>query len=73
MTSMHSIQRHTLKTQTNQHWSTTRWSSVSNIINIYTSDIPLSAKNIQMTTYADDITITASPTKHCIAQQLIQT
>ena len=29
---MHSIQWHTLKTQTNQHWSTTRWSFISNII-----------------------------------------
>ena len=32
------------------------------LFNIYTSDIPL--KDIQITTYADDITITASHTKH---------
>ena len=40
--------------------------------NIYTSDISVSSKNMQITTYADDITITASHTKHCKAQQLIQ-
>ena len=42
------------------------------LFNIYTSDIPLPPKDVQITTYADDITITASCTKHCKAQQLIQ-
>ena len=28
-------QQHTLKTRTNQHWSTTRWSSVSNIQHLH--------------------------------------
>ena len=42
------------------------------LFNIYTSDIPLPSKDIQITTYADDITITASHTKHRKAQQLIQ-
>ena len=42
------------------------------LFNIYTSDIPLLPKDIQITTYADDITIIASHTKHCKAQQLIQ-
>ena len=65
---MHLIQWQTLKTKTNQHWNTTRESSVS----IYTSDIPLPLNNIQITTYADNITITASHTKHHKAQQLIQ-
>ena len=69
---MHSMQWDTLKTQTNQHWSTTRWSSVSNIIHIYTSDIPLLQKDIQITTYTDKITITVFHTKHRKAQQLIQ-
>ena len=69
---MHSIQWQTFKPQTNQHWSTTRWSSVFNIINIYTSEIPFPPKNIQIVTYADDLAITASHTKHRKAQQLIQ-
>ena len=34
------------------------------LFNIYTSDIPLPPKDIQITTYADDITTTASHTKH---------
>ena len=42
------------------------------LFNIYTSDIPLPPKDVQITTYADDITITASHSKHCKAQQLIQ-
>ena len=43
------------------------------LFNIYTSNIPLSPKDIQITTYADDdITITVSYTKHCKAQQFIQ-
>ena len=42
------------------------------LFNIYTSDIPLPPKNVQITTYADDITITASSTKQRKAQQLIQ-
>ena len=69
---MHSIHWHTVKTETNQHWSTTRWSSVSNIIQHLTFDIPLPSKDIQITIYADNITITASHTKHCKSQQLIQ-
>ena len=42
------------------------------LFNIYTSNIPLPPKDVQITTYADDIRITASHTKHCRAQQLIQ-
>ena len=42
------------------------------LFNIYASDIPLPPKDGQITTYADDITITASHTKHNKAQQLIQ-
>ena len=42
------------------------------LFKIYTSDIPLPPKDVQITTYADDITITASHTKHRKAQQLIQ-
>ena len=42
------------------------------LFNIYISDIPLPSKDVQITTYADEITITASHTKHCKAQQLIQ-
>ena len=42
------------------------------LFNIYTSDIPLPRKDIQITTYVNDITITASYTKHCKTQQLIQ-
>ena len=72
MTSIHSKQWHTFKTQTNQQWSTTRSGVLSpTLFNIYTSDIPL-PKDVQITTYADDITITASHTKHHKAQQLIQ-
>ena len=41
------------------------------LFNIHTSDIPLPPKDVQITTYADDITITASHTKHRKAQQLI--
>ena len=63
------MSQHTLKTQTNQHWSTTRQSSV---FNIYMSDIPFPPKDIQITTYADDITIIAFHTKYCKAQQLTQ-
>ena len=70
MTSMHSTQWHTCKTQTNQYWSTTSWSSVSNIIHIYTSDKSLLSKDVQITTYTDEITIAASKTKHRKAQQL---
>ena len=56
------------------HESTLKYHGVLSptLFNIYTSDIPLPAKDIQITTYADDITITASHTKHCKAQQLIQ-
>ena len=39
---------------------------------MYMSDIPLPPKNVQITRYADDITILASHTKHHKAQQLIQ-
>ena len=42
------------------------------LFNLYISNIPLSPKDVQITTYADDITITASHTKHCKDQQLIQ-
>ena len=42
------------------------------LFNIYISDIPLPPKDVQITTYADDITITASHTKHLKAQQHIQ-
>ena len=42
------------------------------LFNIYTSIIPLPPKNIQITTYANVITITASHTKHHKTQQLIQ-
>ena len=42
------------------------------LFNIYTFDIPLPLKDIQITTYANDILITASHIKHCKAQQLIQ-
>ena len=40
--------------------------------NIYTSDIPLPPKDVQITTYADDITITTSHTKHRKIKQIIQ-
>ena len=53
----------------NQHPIATRWSCVSNI---YTYDILLSLKDIQITTYVDDIKITASHIKHRKAQQFIQ-
>ena len=42
------------------------------IFNIYTSDISLPPKDIPITTYANDIIITAYHTKHHKAQQLIQ-
>ena len=44
--------------------------TLTNIPNI--NNIPLPPKDVQITTYADDIRITASHTKHCRAQQLIQ-
>ena len=69
---MHSIQWHTLKTQTNQHWSTTRWSLSPTLFIIYISDIPLPPKDVQFTTYADDITIIASRIKRRKPKQLIQ-
>ena len=69
---MHSIQWHTVKTQTNQHRSTTKWNSVSDNIQHLHRNIPLPPKEIQIITYADDITITASHTKHRQVQQLIQ-
>ena len=40
--------------------------------NIYTSEILLPPNDLQITTYADDITIIASPTKHHRTQQLIK-
>ena len=66
---MHSIQWHILKTQTNQGGVLS-----PTLFNTYTSesDIPLPPKDMQITTYTDDITITASHTKHRKAQQLIQ-
>ena len=74
MKNMHSIQWHILKTQMNQHWPGVPQGGAlfPTLFNIYTSDIPLPPKDIQITTYADDITITASQTKHCKDQQLIQ-
>ena len=42
------------------------------LFNIYTSDIPLPPKDVQITTYADDITITTSHTKHRKIKQIIQ-
>ena len=42
------------------------------LFNIYTSDIPLSTKDVQITTYTDDITITSSHNKHRKTQQIIQ-
>ena len=42
------------------------------LFSIYTFDIPLSPKDIHITTYADDITIIASHTKHHKTQLLIQ-
>ena len=42
------------------------------LFNIYTSDIPLPPKDVQITTYADDITITTSHTKHHKIKQIIQ-
>ena len=42
------------------------------LFNIHISDISFAPKDIQITTYADDITITASHTKHHKVQQLIQ-
>ena len=42
------------------------------VFNIYTFDIPLPPKDVQIATYADDITITASHTKHLKVQQLIR-
>ena len=44
----------------------------STLFNIYTYDIPFLSKDVQITTYADDVTIIASNTKHHRAQQLIQ-
>ena len=41
------------------------------LFNICTSDISLPPKDVQITTYADDIMITAFHTKHHKAQQLI--
>ena len=34
------------------------------LFSIYTSDIPFAPKDVQITTFADDITIIASHTKH---------
>ena len=68
---MHSIQWHTFKTQANQHRSTTSGVLSLILFNIYTSDIPLPPKDVQITTYADDATTTASHTKHRKAQELI--
>ena len=42
------------------------------LFNIYTSDIPLPLKDVQITTYADNITITTSHTKHRKTKQIIQ-
>ena len=69
-TSMHSMQWHTLKTQKNQIGVPQGGVLCSALFNIYTSDIPLPPKNVQITTYADDITITTFHTKHCKSQYL---
>ena len=42
------------------------------LVNIYISVIPLPPKDVQITTYADDIKITASHIKHRKAQKIIQ-
>ena len=67
---MHSMQCHTLKT--NNTGVPQGGVLSSTLFNIYTSDIPLPPKGVQVTTYADDTKITASHTKHRKAQQLIQ-
>ena len=69
---MHAIQSHTLKTQTNQHRRTQDGVLFPTLFNIYTSDISLPLKDVQITTYSDDITITASHNRHRKARQLIQ-
>ena len=70
---MHSIQQDSLKTQTNQHESTTR--SIF-CLKCYSTMTPLALhfpqKDKQITTYADEITITTSHIKHRKAKQLIQ-
>ena len=42
------------------------------LFNIYTSNIPLPPKYVQITAYADDIIITTSHTKHRKTQNIIQ-
>ena len=71
-TSMHSIQQHTPKLKQINTGVPQGGVLSLTLFNIYTSDIPLPPKDIQITTYADDITITASHTKYRKAQQFIQ-
>ena len=53
---MHSVQQHTLKTQKKINTGIPQGGVLSpTLFNIYTFDIPLSPKNVQITTYADDI------------------
>ena len=65
------MQQHILKTQT-INTRVPQGVLSPTLFNIYTFDIPLPQKDVQITTYADDIIITAPHTKHCKAQQLIQ-
>ena len=59
----HNIQEPHIDKTTIQIWSSTRWRPSPILFNIYTSDIPLPPDSVQLTTYADDITITA-PHRH---------
>ena len=68
---MHSIQWHTKLKRINTGVQKSGVLSPT-LFNIYTSGIPLSQKDVKIITYADDIIITASHTKHRKAQQLIQ-
>ena len=72
-TSMHSLQRHSIKTQTNQHLSTKRWSSVC--FQFYSTFTPLAfhffPKDVKITTFFDNTSVTASHTKNLKVQRLI--
>ena len=70
MTSMHSIQRHTLNTGVPQALSLEFCLQYYSTFTLFTFHSP--PKDIQVIAYANDITITASHTKHCKAQELIQ-
>ena len=70
---MHSIQWHTLKTQKKINSGVPQSGVLSTtLFSTETSDIPLPLKDVQITTYADNITITSSHTKHRKAQLHIQ-